>query len=139
MLQPTCNLVASWLQVYLQVSAILWSGWTSKPSCGARIATEISSILITKFPEQHLDLTSIMSRKNLLQFSEGCSFYSLLSHMLQQQFLVGITIQSDDPRVNAGFTNGTIQATGKDIFTPTDMLHDPHFCQVLQSILHMTV
>ena len=44
--------------------------------------------------------------------------------MLQQQFLVGITIQSDDPRVNAGFTNGTVQAAGKDIFAPTDMLHD---------------
>lgn len=53
-----------------------------------------------------------MSGKSLLQFSQRSSFCTFFPHMFQQQFLVGLTVQPHNSRVDTGFSGSAVQTAG---------------------------
>ena len=78
-LQVYCKFVASSLQVLIQIRI---PSLNSKPSCCACFSLANHLSAVPKFPHQHLNLSTIQSRQNLLQFFERGSNCIICPDML---------------------------------------------------------
>ena len=106
------------------------------PPCSARFSITMHLVIVFEFFHQCFYLIATKAWQNLLQFFERSSNSIVLTYMFQQQLLVSITIQTDTPCMDAGFTRGCIKTSCKNIFLASNMLNNTHACQSIQAGLH---
>ena len=76
------------------------------PPCSARFSITMHLVIVFEFFHQCFYLIATKAWQNLLQFFERSSNSIVLTYMFQQQLLVSVTIQTDTPCMDAGFTRG---------------------------------